>query len=102
MKKTFDHKAFKGLGNVMNKIQAQLDRGIGFLLKCMQSWNKNTALMSESQRQKKNRDNRRSSNSPLHTGGSIPATEHYKRLVSLCYYMVIICLLVRLVQIVRS
>lgn len=29
-----------------------------------------------------NSDNRRSSDGPLHTGGSIPTTEHYKRLVS--------------------
>jgi hypothetical protein len=35
-----------------------------------------------------NKVNRISSNGPLHTGGSIPTTEHYKRLVSNLIFLI--------------
>jgi len=80
----------------MNKIRAHLDRGYWIPTEMRTELEQKWSTDEWKAKAKKNSDNRRSSDGPLHTGGSIPATEHYKRLVSLCYYMVLICLSQRL------
>ena len=82
IKKTFDHKASNLLSEAMYRVRTKKDIGTWIPQPIReqldQLWN-SPEWKAEA---KKNSDNRRCSDGPLHTGGSIPTTEHNKKLVS--------------------
>ncbi|XP_039683086.1 uncharacterized protein [Medicago truncatula] len=80
IKKTYHHKASDGYQNTMYRVRRGMDKGewIPALLreKLEQNWEDN----KWKDKAAVNKRNRRSSNGPLHTCGSIPTIEHSKRL----------------------
>ncbi|XP_029128162.1 uncharacterized protein LOC109803761 [Cajanus cajan] len=80
IRKAFDHKASEGLSNAMYRVRRGIDQGSWIpkqkLVELQQKWN------DENWKHKSmtNANNRNSSNGSLHTGGSIPTSEHFKRL----------------------
>ncbi|XP_020208217.1 uncharacterized protein LOC109793165 [Cajanus cajan] len=80
IRKAFDHKASEGLSNAMYRVRRGIDQGSWIpkqkLVELQQKWN------DENWKHKSmtNANNRNSSDGSLHTGGSIPTSEHFKRL----------------------
>ncbi|WJX95097.1 hypothetical protein P8452_76456 [Trifolium repens] len=80
IKKAFDHKASSSYSNAMYRVRKGIDQG---------DWipNKMRAILDDKWKEDNwkrkaelNKVNRISYDCPLHIGGSIPTTEHYKRL----------------------
>ncbi|CAK8534903.1 unnamed protein product [Lathyrus sativus] len=80
IKKIFDHKTSDAYSNTMYRVRKKIDPGDWIpteTLKILEEkWNDD----KWKRKSEINTHNRRSSDGPLHTGGSIPTTEHYKRL----------------------
>ncbi|XP_057440246.1 uncharacterized protein LOC130732151 [Lotus japonicus] len=81
IRKSFDHKASTGLGDSLYRVRIKRDSGTWIPeqnRKVMEQkwkedaeWKRKAAI---------NSNNRKSSSGPLHTGGSIPSSEHFRRL----------------------
>ncbi|XP_058744612.1 uncharacterized protein LOC131634279 [Vicia villosa] len=80
IKKIFDHKASDVYSNTMYRVRKNIDPGDWIPIETRkileEKWNDD----KWKRKSQINTHNRRSSDGPLHTGGSIPTTEHYKRL----------------------
>ncbi|KAK2451908.1 hypothetical protein QL285_010918 [Trifolium repens] len=80
IKKAFDHKASDLYSSAMYRVRRNIDPGdwipTEMCEKLELAWNEN----SWKAKSQVNTHNRRSSNAPLHTGGSISTTEHFKRM----------------------
>ncbi|KAJ1387373.1 hypothetical protein SESBI_40033 [Sesbania bispinosa] len=80
IKKAFDHKASDGLTNAMYRVRNKIDNGSWIPPEIREQLEQKWSQEDWKAKAKVNTDNRRCSDSPLHIGGSIPTTEHFKRL----------------------
>lgn len=81
MEKSFHHKASEALSNAMHRVRAKADKGLWIPQPIREQLEQKWTQDNWKAKAKVNSDNRRSGSGPVHTGGSIPVTEHYKRLV---------------------
>lgn len=82
IKKSFDHKASDAYSNAMYRVRRKTDSGNWIPIEMREKLEKKWADIDWKEKAIVNGNNRRLSDGSLHTGGSIPTTEHYKRLVS--------------------
>ncbi|KAL2333580.1 hypothetical protein Fmac_014793 [Flemingia macrophylla] len=80
IRRTFDHKAFEAFSNAMYRVRRSIDVGSWIpkqkRAELEQKWNDE----NWKEKARTNANNRNSSDGSLHTGGSIPTFEHFKRL----------------------
>ncbi|KAL2318603.1 hypothetical protein Fmac_032479 [Flemingia macrophylla] len=80
IRKIFDHKASEALSNAMYRVRRGVDVGSWIprqkRVELDQKWNDD----NWKEKARTNANNRNSSDGSLHTGGSIPTSEHFKRL----------------------
>ena len=91
MEKIFDHKASEALSNAMHRVRTKVDQGSWIPQEIRQQLEQRWSQDEWKAKSKINSNNRKFADGPVHTGGSIPATEHYKRLVRDFYVKFYIC-----------
>ncbi|XP_057452431.1 uncharacterized protein LOC130744256 [Lotus japonicus] len=81
IRKSFDHKASTGLADTLYRVRTKKDSGTWIpeqnRKEMEQKWKEDDWKRNAAN----NANNRNSSSGPLHTGGSIPSSEHFRRLI---------------------
>ncbi|CAK8531106.1 unnamed protein product [Lathyrus sativus] len=80
IKNIFDHKASDAYSNTMYRVRKKIDPGDWIPTETLKILEKKWNDDKWKRKSEINTHNRRFSDGPLHTRGSIPTTEHYKRL----------------------
>ena len=97
IKKCFNHKASNSLKNAMSKVRSGVDKGKWIPTHVKDQLDTLWHDPAWMEKAKKNTQNRKSEEGlSIHSGVSIPAREHKKRLVSKFYYFLFI--LIKLVN----
>jgi hypothetical protein len=87
MRKIFDSKAGQGISNSLYKVRHKENVGSWILPQHREEIERKWNQEEWKKKAKTNSANRRASDLPMHTGGSVPTTEHLRRLVSNLYIL---------------
>ena len=82
IEKTYHHKASDGYQNTMYQVRKGIDKGEWIPVQLREKLEQNWEDSKWKDKAEVNKQNRRSSDGPFHTFGSIPTIKHSKRLVS--------------------
>ena len=88
VRQIFDHKASEGLSNALYKVRKKFDKGNWIRPEVREEIEQKWNQPGWKEKAKINSMNRRASDLPLHTSGSVPTTEHFRRLVSNFYILI--------------